>query len=290
MNIFTCPVCGEKQSADNAPLLEISGGTAKCPHNHCFDISAKGYINLLLSQHKNVKNPGDSKEMVAARREFLESGAYKPLLDGLCADAEQLTAAVPCPVIADCGCGECYYTAGIYDHLTQRGKSPEIFGIDISKNALAAAKQRTKPRGISTAVASVFRMPIESGSVDLATVIFAPFRTEELCRILKKDGCVITAIPAARHLQGLRDLLYDNPRTNEVRPYETDGFEFLGKDEISYTLEITGQAQLNALFMMTPYYYKTSPRDSDRLYGYFSRHDRFTTEIAFEILKYKIRK
>lgn len=290
MNIFTCPVCGEKHGYDSAPPLDISGGTAKCPLGHCFDISAKGYINLLLSQHKNVKDPGDSKEMVAARREFLESGAYKPLLDGLCAAAEQLTAAIPCPVIADCGCGECYYTAGLYDYLTQRGKSPAIFGIDISKNALAAAKQRTKPRGISTAVASVFRMPIESGSADLAMVVFAPFHTAELSRILKKDGCVVTAIPKARHLQALRDLLYDNPRQNEVKPYEIEGFEFLGKDEICRTLEITSQAQLNALFMMTPYFYKTSPRDSDKLYSYFGAHDSFTTEIEFEILKYKVRK
>lgn len=290
MNIFTCPVCGEKLGLDKAPLLNIEANTAKCPKNHCFDISAKGYINLLLSQHKNVKDPGDSKEMVAARRDFLNSGAYQPLLNGLCKAAEELTDSLPLPVIADCGCGECYYTAGVCDYLKERGKTPEIFGIDISKNALAAAKARVKPRGITTAVASVFRMPIKSGSVDIAAVVFAPFQTDELSRILKKDGCVITAIPAERHLQGLRKVLYNEPRMNEVKPYEINGFEFLGKDEVSYTLEITEQEQLNALFMMTPYFYKTSREDCNKLYGYFGQHDVFTTEIAFEILKYRVRK
>ena len=290
MNIFTCPVCGEKQGLDKAPLLHFEGSSAKCPKNHSFDISSKGYLNLLLSQHKNVKDPGDSKEMVTARRDFLNSGAYKPLLDALSEEAHTLTEAMPSPVIADCGCGECYYTAGMYDYLSERGKTPSIFGVDISKNALAAAKPRIKDRSISLAVGSVFRLPIKTGSADLATVIFAPFQTEELSRILKDNGHVFTAIPAARHLQGLREVLYDKPRLNEVKPYDIDGFDFLGRREVSYTLTITEQERLNALFMMTPYYYKTSREDCNKLYGYFGTHDSFSTEIAFEILKYKVRK
>ena len=149
---------------------------------------------------------------------------------------------------------------------------------------------RTKERNIHMAVGSVFRLPIASDSVDLAAVIFAPFMTEELSRVLKKGGHVITTIPAARHLHGLRELLYDAPRLNEVRPYDIDGFDFIGKSEVSYTLTIDSQEQLNALFMMTPYYYKTSREDCNKLYGYFGTHDSFTTEIAFETLKYKVRK
>ncbi|MGN0688212.1 MAG: methyltransferase domain-containing protein [Oscillospiraceae bacterium] len=290
MNIFTCPVCGEKLGLDNAPLLHFELNTAKCPKNHCFDISAKGYLNLLLPRHMNVSSPGDSKEMVAARRDFLNSGAYSPLLNALCEEINSVCSDFSSPVIADCGCGESYYTAGIYDYLAQNGKSPCVFGVDISKNALAAARVRTKGRDISMAVGSVFRLPILTGSVDLATVIFAPFMAKELHRILKKDGYVITAIPAARHLHGLRTVLYDEPRLNEVKPYEIDSFEFIGKREVSYTLSIDNQEQLNALFTMTPYFYKTSPKDSNKLYGYFGQHDVFSTEIEFEILKYKVRK
>ncbi len=290
MNIFSCPVCGEKTGLDNAPFLEQSGNSMKCPKNHCFDISAKGYLNLLLSQHKNVKDPGDSKEMVAARRDFLNSGAYKPLLDGLSKATMELCSEISSPIIADCGCGEGYYTAGIYDYLSENGKPPEIYGIDISKNSLSAMRVRTKGKNISSAVASVFRLPIRSDSVDLASVIFAPFQTEELHRILRPNGAVITAIPAEKHLFGLKSVLYDKPYLNEVKSYDVDGFEFLGKDEISYTLKIESQEQLNALFMMTPYYYKTSPRDSNRVYSYFGTNNSFETEAAFEILKYRVRK
>ncbi len=290
MDKFICPVCGEKLGADNAPTLQLIGNSVKCPKNHSFDRAAKGYLNLLLSQHKNVKDPGDSKEMVAARRDFLNSGAYQPLLEGLCRAAEQLTEGVTAPVIADCGCGEGYYTAGTYRHLEKSGKSPEIYGIDISKNALSAMGARIKSLNIHTAVASVFRLPLKTGCADLAAVVFAPFQREELLRILKEGGCVMTAIPAERHLFGLKQLIYDKPYLNEVKPYEIEGLEFLGADEVAYNLEITSQEQLNALFMMTPYYYKTSPRDSNRVYSYFGTNGKFETEISFQILKYRKRK
>lgn len=290
MNIFVCPVCGDKFGLDNAPILHIEGHSAVCPKKHSFDISAKGYLNLLMSQHKNVKDPGDSKEMVAARRDFLGSGVYSPLLEELCGAVSELCGENTAPVIADCGCGECYYTAGIYDFLKNGGMTPEIYGVDISKNALAAAKPRISGRDIHTAVASVFRMPIQTSSVDVAAVIFAPFQREELKRILKKDGAVVTAIPDERHLFGLKSLIYEKPYLNEVKPYDIEGFEFVGESRFSFTVSIESQEQLNALFMMTPYYYKTSPANSNKVYSYFGTHDRFETEAAFRILKYKVRK
>lgn len=285
MKLFICPVCAEKLGADCAPLLAADGRTLKCPKNHCFDLSSKGYVNLLLSDRKNVKDPGDSKEMAAARRLFLNTGAYSPLLEGICSAAEELCG--DSPVIADCGCGEGYYTAGLHDRLVSAGKSPQIYGIDISKNVLAAAKQRITGKSIFCAAASCFRMPLASASADLAAVIFAPFCTDELRRILKPNGCVITAIPAREHLYGLKKLLYRTPYYNEVKPYNIDGFDFLGKQEIAYTINLDTQEQLNALFMMTPYYYKTSREDSNALFSYFGTADSFTTEVAFEILKYR---
>ena len=120
MDQFICPVCTEQGHNENSALLRRVGGALKCPRNHSFDVSARGYVNLLLAQHKNVKDPGDSKEMAAARREFLNTGAYKPLLDGVCAAAAELTDGMANPIVADCGCGEGYYTAGIYEALTEK--------------------------------------------------------------------------------------------------------------------------------------------------------------------------
>ena len=188
----------------------------------------------------------------------------------------------------DCGCGEGYYTVGMYDAFP----GMRIFGVDISKNALAAAHSRINGNGmkrdIFCAAASVFRLPFCDNSADMAAVIFAPFQREELLRVVKPGGIIITAIPGERHLFGLKSLIYDEPRLNEVKPYEITGMEFLEKRTVQGEITITSQEVLNALFTMTPYYYKTSQHDSGRLYGYFGTNDEFTTEIDFQVLCYRV--
>lgn len=288
MNLpLTCPVCAEKTG--KPPLLNIHGNTLRCPKNHSFDISSKGYVNLLLSQHKNVKDPGDSKEMVAARRLFLDSGAYSGLRAALCECAAKYAEKLSKPAIMlDCGCGEGYYTVAMHDAVP----GIQVCGIDISKNALAAAHSRINANGVKRnifcAAASVFRLPLADKSADLAAVIFAPFQRNELLRVVKPGGIIITAIPGERHLFGLKALLYDQPRLNEVKPYDIPGMKLLEKRGVHGELKLTSQELLNALFTMTPYYYKTSPQDSDRLYGYFGTSDSFSTEIDFQILCYRV--
>ena len=213
---LTCPVCGEK--TNRPPRLIPDGKTLRCPKGHSFDVSAKGYVNLLLTQHKNVKDPGDSKEMAAARRLFLDSGAYSGLRDALCGCAAKYAAEFPKPVtMVDCGCGEGYYTVGMYDAVP----GMQIIGVDISKNVLAAAHSRINSNGmkrnIFCAAASVFRLPLEDACADMAAVIFAPFQREELLRVVKPGGVILTAIPGERHLYGLKEVLYDHPYENEVR-------------------------------------------------------------------------
>ena len=44
---LTCPVCGEK--TNRPPRLIPDGKTLRCPKGHSFDVSAKGYVNLLLT-------------------------------------------------------------------------------------------------------------------------------------------------------------------------------------------------------------------------------------------------
>ncbi|MGJ8687515.1 MAG: putative RNA methyltransferase, partial [Spongiibacteraceae bacterium] len=48
----------------------------RCPQGHCFDVAKQGHVNLLPVQNKKSREPGDSKAMIAARRDFLNSGAY----------------------------------------------------------------------------------------------------------------------------------------------------------------------------------------------------------------------
>ena len=65
-----CPICRNK--------LKSVSNMLKCKNNHSYDISSDGYINL-LPPHKNGYIPGDNKEMVRARRNFLNGDYYLPL-------------------------------------------------------------------------------------------------------------------------------------------------------------------------------------------------------------------
>lgn len=64
--IISCPVCSH--------LLIKEQNTYKCENNHTFDLAKEGYLNLLLNAKKTS---GDSKEMMAARRDFLAKGYYE---------------------------------------------------------------------------------------------------------------------------------------------------------------------------------------------------------------------
>ena len=65
---------------DGGPLRR-QGTSWRCDAGHCFDIAAQGYTNLLPVQQKRSRDPGDSKEMVAARRRYLNAGFYQPIAE-----------------------------------------------------------------------------------------------------------------------------------------------------------------------------------------------------------------
>ena len=64
---WCCPLCGAPLAGDNA---------LKCPSGHSFDRAKEGYWHLLPVQNTRTKAPGDSREMIAARRAFLSAGYY----------------------------------------------------------------------------------------------------------------------------------------------------------------------------------------------------------------------
>ena len=122
-SLFRCPLC-EKP-------LRREEGAYRCPSGHSFDIAREGYTHLLPANRKHSTAPGDDREMAAARRDLLSRGYYESLLDTLC--SEIVPRCGETPALLDSGCGEGYYTAGIYQALRAAGKQPRMAGIDISK-------------------------------------------------------------------------------------------------------------------------------------------------------------
>ena len=271
MSLFRCPVCGEPLHREEREY--------RCPNRHSYDISKEGYTYLLPPNQKHSAAPGDDKGMAAARRDFLSKGYYAPLLNALCRQILPRTGGAP--VLLDTGCGEGYYTAGIYQALLAAGKTPRMAGTDISKFILRHAAKREK--GIEFAVASSYHLPVPDESVDILLNCFSPLALEEFLRVLKPGGTFLYVVPAAEHLWELKQVLYDNPYPNEEKESPYDGFSYEAIVPVDAMIHLENQADIHALFQMTPYYWKTPKAGAERLAALESLDCR----ISFRIHMFK---
>ena len=249
-SLFSCPLC--------AAPLERRENRYLCPAGHSFDRAAAGYVHLLPANRKHSKNPGDDREMVAARSAFLDRGHYAPLLQALAGAVTEYASALPCPVLLDSGCGEGYYTQGLFRALEAAGHHPRAAGVDLSKYALRRAARRL-PEG-EFAVASVYHLPVGDGSADILTNIFSPLAAEEFARVLRPGGLFLYVVPSARHLWEMKEVLYASPYENPVKREDYPGFAWQEVRPVRYSLSLTDCADRMALFHMTPYAWKT-PRE-----------------------------
>lgn len=270
---FICPIC-------RRPLSRL-GGACVCPNGHSYDIAAEGYIHLLPPNKMHAKIPGDSRQMVAARRNFLATGLYEPFSDALNGLVAEAVRGLESPQILDAGCGEGYYTGRLREELTRRGIRAQIAGFDISKFAVKAAARRC--RGIEFAVGSIFDIPAASASADCVLNVFAPLVPGEFLRVLRPGGTLIIAVPGARHLFGLKRILYDEPYENECKDTVYDGFVFQKRVPVRGKIEIRDKKVMQDLFAMTPYYWKTPPEGGERL----RKTELLRTEIGFDFLVYR---
>ena len=246
---FICPVC-------RGELFE-EGKSLKCSLGHCFDVSKFGYVNLLMSSKSSAKHHGDDRLMVRARRDFLDKGYYSFLCKKLC----EICAGYleKNSVILDAGCGECYYSSAIRNALSYA----VLLGVDISKDALEFAFKRKS--GVSCAVGSVFNLPVADSFVDCVLNVFSPEAFSEYNRVLKNGGILIRVIPLENHLFSLKQAVYDKPYINEVPDTDIEAFELLNEIRIADEITVSSNEDLQNLFKMTPYYYKTGKSDQQKL-------------------------
>ena len=106
---------------------------------------------------------------------------------------------------------------------------------------------------------------------------------EEFLRVLKPGGVMILAVPGARHLWGMKEVLYTAPYENEEHDTAYNGFEYLGRESVQREITVEGRENIEALFSMTPYYWKTDVAGGERLRAL----DTLKTEIKFDFLVYR---
>ena len=245
--LLMCPICRE--------ALHLEGKTWQCVNRHSYDQAKQGYVNLHVVQHKNSKSPGDTPDAVAARRRFLQTGAYQPLQQAV----SELLQSISAKAVLDIGCGEGYYTQAMADVV------PQVVAVDIAKSAVqTAAKQaqqcneNNKAQNITWVVGTGAVLPVLDQSMEVCTSLFSPLPKVEMLRVLKKQGYLIIVTPAPQHLFAMREALFDEVKAHEPDKFVTQmspEFSLISKQIITTDLDLD-QQQLKDLIAMTPYAWK----------------------------------
>lgn len=232
-----CPLCHQ-------PLLPHAQGL-RCDAGHQFDQAKEGYVNLLPVQHKGSREPGDSAEMLRARRAFLDAGHYQPLRDRVAEILAQRLAGQSAKVL-DIGCGEGYYTAAMAAALP----AGQLYGLDVAKAAVRMAAKRY--RTAMFCVASSQRLPFAEGALDGVVRIYAPCNEAELSRVIKTHGYLLTVTPGPYHLQQFKALIYRDVQLHAAEEKVYEGFTQVDQQNLNYAKTLSG-AEAVSLLQMTPF-------------------------------------
>ncbi len=280
LRILTCPLC-------QTHFTQV-GNAVKCENAHMFDIAKEGYINLLTK--KLSDSMGDTKEMLLARRAFLERGHYQPLattIATLLYDYLKVDEELPYVNMLDAGCGEGYYLGQLQHMIEQSLPNAHIdyIGLDIAKEAMRIAAKRYK--GIHFLVANLKeRLVFANDAFHILLNIFAPRNVEEFARITTFGGVALVVIPAPQHLRQLREQLgllsIEEHKQEHVIGQFTSYFTYIKATSVSSSLHLNNQEILQAV-MMTPNYWHLS----DEIKTKMSSMNEIETEIAFTCLLFR---
>ena len=267
-DILICPVC--KKPLRKEEKSYFCEGEKK----HCFDISSHGHVNLFPGKSTG----GDDKKAVRSRTEFLSLDLYKPISDKVC---EILSDLGSDSFVVDAGCGEGYYTNNIAQKI-----GANTCGFDLSKEAIISASKAAKRLSLQNSrffVGGIYNLPVCDGGADAITNIFAPCAEVEFSRILKDGGRLVVVAAGKNHLYGLKRAVYDEVHTNEERADLPQNMRLEALHNLSYTISLDRAEHIQSLFAMTPYSYRTSERDMQRLYALNS----LETEVEVNIYVYR---
>lgn len=249
-DVLRCPLCGAKTNPEGKSLFCLGA------RRHCFDFAAEGYVNLANAK---ASGGGDDATLIAARTAFLNGGYYAPFRATV---VELLKTYARGQAVLDAGCGEGYYTL----EMARAGHS--VIGADLSRRGVRAAAKAAGREGLEAlfVVASVFTLPVADRSLDAVVSLFAPIAEQEFLRVLKPGGVLIAAGAGREHLLELKRVLYDTPVENQPRADLPTSMKELCVRDLRFTMDL-GNAALQDLFAMTPYYYRTPREGKDRLFA-----------------------
>ncbi|HEU0000817.1 MAG TPA: methyltransferase domain-containing protein [Ktedonobacteraceae bacterium] len=272
ISLLTCPHCQIE--------LRQTGTALTCTNGHTFDMAREGYVNLLLQ-----KRTGDAKEMLRARRSFLEGGLYAPLSDAVNELVRTHLQDVPEPLhILDAGCGEGYYLDRLRNALAPR-QNGCYTGMDVSKEAIRMAAKRY--RQLLFVVADVKqRLVLADQTIHAILNIFAPRNASEFARVSSAGGILIVVIPGPEHLLRLRSTLgllgMEEQKQQRVEEQFAGHFELVKTCAIAYSMHLNREA-IEQVVMMTPNYWHMTDEIRQAMQGM----EEIETEVDFTVMVFR---
>ncbi|QEM83020.1 putative RNA methyltransferase [Halomonas binhaiensis] len=245
---LACPLDGD-------PLHRRDGAWC-CEAGHGFDIARQGYVHLLPVQRKRSRDPGDSKEMVAARRRFLEAGHYQPIAQAVAQAVLKEAPADRALHCLDAGSGEGYYLREL-EGAAGDDQKLALLGVDISKWAVLAAAKSQK--AATWVVGTNAQLPVQTCSLERVLCMFGFPVYTEFARVLKPGGELLQVDAGADHLRELREVIYPtikSPRNEDNSVPE--GFTRTSCERLSYTIDLAHAAQIADLLAMTPHLHRAN--------------------------------
>lgn len=237
---YACPICG-------TTMKITKSGRFICKKEHTFDVSKKGYINLINESKKTNYN----RELFESRKEILNQGFYLPIAEEINSIVRDFAEKhmLESLNLLDVGCGEGYYSF----HLSQL-ENINLFAFDISKQAISLATDY--PAEINWCIADLSNLPFKERSMDIILDVLTPANYKEFKRVLKNQGLFIKVIPGNEYLKEIRALVsnqlqgkdYSNKDTLD---YTESHIRLLGKKKICYTVSVN-QEQVMDFVKMTP--------------------------------------
>ncbi len=269
--------------------LAAEGAALRCANGHNFDRAREGYWNLLLVQNKASRDPGDGKEMVAARRRFLDPGHFAPIADGVFAALSSLACEAddngPLNVV-DAGCGEGYYLNRLAQ-LAAASTGPgelNLAGYDVSKWAVQVAARRKCP--VTWMVANSSKPPFLAASVDLFLCLFGFPVWDGFKRVQKSGARVLLVDPGPDHLIEVRETIYPTVIRSgppSLAQAEAAGYQLESEVPVRFSIELESSAEIQDLVAMTPHAYRMPQAGREAL----ARLERLdvTAEVVLRIVR-----
>lgn len=265
---LTCPIC-------EGPVQQ-TGRVLACANQHAFDLAREGYVNFLAATGRASKITGDTREMLSARRAFLEKGHYQLVSDTVnrlvrnhlvARNRPELDRGRDSVGVLDAGIGEGYYLGRLRAALREVLPHQTVcyFGTDVSKDAVRLTA-RQHPEIFAVVANTKANLPFTS--IDVVLDIFSPRNPSEFHRIMAPAGLLIVVIPTARHLEPARRVLgligIQEEKRQQVLDQFAGGFVLASETPIEYELDLSGD-DVRHLVHMGPNYWHLSTEAAGKL-------------------------